>query len=171
MSLLPLPSVLLIASSLPDAFSGIMVSSLESSEPLCLFCSALIAVGPKILLLQGITPDRLKTSAIFTFPESLNMFRTQCCHKFAEFCRAKGMRITSHTPSRMARMTTSSSCCFVAASSSSLLLVLLLLFSFSSLVMATAAAAVVVVVVVVAVVTSASILLLLSAAGEDDDVK
>jgi len=170
MSLLPLPSVLLIASSLPDAFSGIMVSSLESSEPLCLFCSALIAVGPKILLLQGITPDRLKTSAIFTFPESLNMFRTQCCHKFAEFCRAKGMRIMSHTPSRMARMTTSSSCCFVVASSSSLLLVLLLLFSFSSLVMATAAA-VVVVVVVVAVVTSASILLLLSAAGEDDDVK
>ena len=169
MSLLPLPSVLLIASSLPDAFSGIMVSSLESSEPLCLFCSALIVVGPKILLLQGITPDRLKTSAIFTFPESLNMFRTQCCHKFAELCRAKGLRITSHTPSRMARMTTSSSCCFVAASSSSLLLVLLLLFSFSSLVMATAAA--VVVVVVVAVVTSASILLLLSAAGEDDDVK
>ena len=184
--LLPAPSVLLMASSLPDAFSGIMVSSLESSEPLCLFGSALIVVGPKILLLHGMIPDRLRTSAIFTFPDSFNMFRTQCCHKFAEFCRAKGIRITSHTPSRMARITTSSSCCFVAESS--LLLLSLLLFSFSSLVVAVTLAATLAVVIsallLLSLLLSLSdcepallVLLLLSpssatfAAGEDVDVK
>ena len=185
--LLPAPSVLLMASSLPDAFSGIMVSSLESSEPLCLFGSALIVDGPKILLLHGMIPDRLRTSAIFTFPESFNMFRTQCCHKFAEFCRAKGIRITSHTPSRMARITTSSSCCFVAESS--LLLLSLLLFSFSSLVVAVTLAATLAVVISALLLLSMLllslsdcepallVLLLLSpssstfAAGEDVDVK